>query len=140
MKTFLEYAMGGSLIIGLFVLAAPNHAFAAAPPGPSTTGLCVALDDTCAAIDSNFKPTAASASVKGAVTSTTCSGTTTKLPTKALKCDGETLGGASGETAPTQACVMTLGGTSQSTDDWSETISTKGKVTLVCKFGGSDTK
>jgi hypothetical protein len=139
MKTFLQYTLGGGLIIGLFVLGRPINGFAVTPPGPSTNGSCVALDNTRATIDNTFAPAATSASVKAGVTTTSCSGTTTKLPTKAVKCNGETLGGAGGETAPTQACVMTLGGASKSTDDWTETISTKGKVTLTCKFGGSDT-
>src|SRR5512137_3051609 len=97
--------LGWCLLSGALVFYAAPRAFAVALPGPSSTGLCVALDHTCAAVDSKFTPTSVSVKVSGAVTSVSCSGTTTMLPTKTTKCDGEALGGGSGETTPTQACV-----------------------------------
>ena len=110
-------------------------------PTLGSTGTCEALDDTCAAVDSTFTASSVMVSLKSStVGSLTCSGTTTTLPAKTKKCDGEKLGGASGETAPTQACSMTLGSTTLTTDDWTETISKAGKVRLTCKFGGTDNK
>jgi hypothetical protein len=139
MKRFWMFSLGLGLIIGTLAFYRPTPAVAAAP-GPSATGLCTVLDSTCAAIDNGFTPTSVKVSVSGSVTSVTCSGTTTSTVTSAVKCDGETLGGTSGETAPTQPCVITLGGTSTSIDDWKETISKSGKVKLTCKSGGTDTK
>jgi hypothetical protein len=74
------------------------------------------------------------------VTTAMCTGTTTVPPTKTTKCDGETLGGASGESAPLQPCTILLGTTSAAIDDWSEVITKSGKVILTCKSGGSDKK
>ncbi len=106
-----------------------------------STGPCEALDDTCAAVDNTFTFSSVMVSLKSpTVGSLTCSGTTKTLPAKTTKCDGEKLGGAFPETAPTQPCSMTLGSTTLTTDDWTETISKAGKVKLTCKFGGTDTK
>jgi hypothetical protein len=104
------------------------------------TGTCAVLDSTCVNSDSAFVPTSVKVSITKTVTTATCVGTTTALPTKATKCDGEILGGASGETAPLQPCTILLGATSAPIDDWTETITKTGKVTLTCKAGGTDTK
>jgi hypothetical protein len=130
---------GWCLLTVALVLYSIPRSYAVGLPGPSSSGLCVALDDTCGAVDSAFTPASVSISVKGAVTSVSCSGTSTTKPTKTTKCDGEALGGAN-ENVPTQACVITIGGKSTSTDDWSETITTKGSVKLKCIFGAKDTK
>jgi hypothetical protein len=133
--------LGSCLLAGAFWLSGPAGALAQVKPGPAATGTCAVLDDTCAAADATFVPIFVSVKKAGDVTTVTCMGTTTKKPAKATKCDGETLGGNAGETAtPPQGCVITLGSTATSIDDWSEIISTSGKVTLKCKSGGTDTK
>jgi hypothetical protein len=139
MTKFGNLILSGGLAIGLAtILGSPVHA---AAPGPSTTGLCAALDQTCGALDTKFAATSVKVSNSHGITSTTCTGATTNKPKKAVHCLGETLGGTSGETTtPPQACVMTLGGSSVSTDDWTEVITPSGTVSLVCRFGGSDAK
>jgi hypothetical protein len=129
------------LLIAVFALYRPVPALAVAAPGTAVTGTCGVLDDTCAASDATFVPTSVKVSVSSAgITTVTCSGTTTKKPTKATKCDGETLGGTSGETAPLQPCSITLGTKAVTVDDWLEVISPSGNVKLICKAGGTETK
>jgi hypothetical protein len=131
---------GSCLLVGALWLYGPASALAVVIPGTGITGTCAVLDNTCAASDATFVPTSVKVSAAGSVTTATCSGTTTNKPTKKVKCDGETLGGSSGETTPTQPCEIMLGTTAATIDDWTETISTSGKVTLTCKSGGSDPK
>jgi hypothetical protein len=132
------------LLAGAFWLYGSAGALAQVLPGPVGTGTCAVLDSTCAAADSAFVPTSVKVSVSHGVTTLACSGTTTTaLPTKTTKCDGQTLGLANGgtENAPSQGCVITLGATvSPATDDWTETITKNGRVTLTCKSGGPDRK
>ena len=111
--------------------------------GPTAAGTCGVLTNGCAVADKTFSPTSIKISVLKDVTTLTCTGTTTVLPTKLIKCDGEALSTSGGgtESNPSQGCVITLGTTPLSpTDDWSETITKAGKVTLICKSGGTDTK
>jgi hypothetical protein len=132
------------LLAGAFWFYGLAGALAQVLPGPAGTGTCAVLDSTCAAADAAFVPTSVKISASHGVTTLTCAGTTTTaLPTKTTKCDGETLGSAGGgtETAPSQGCVITLGATAlPATDDWTETITKTGKVTLTCKSGGPDKK
>jgi hypothetical protein len=128
------------LLAGALWLAGPAGALAVTAPGPAATGTCAVLDNTCMAADTTFTPTSVKISKSATTTSVVCSGTTTKKPTKATKCDGEALGGTSGETAPLQPCTITLGTTALTTDDWTEVITPSGNVKLICKSGGSDTK
>ena len=132
--------VSSGLLVGALALGGVGSAMAQALPGVSGTGTCAVLDNTCKAADTTFALTSIKVSKAGAVTSLTCMGTTTKKPTKATKCDGETLGGTSGETTPTQPCTITLGTTAITTDDWLEVITPSGNVKLMCKSGGSDTK
>jgi hypothetical protein len=154
LKTGLKSTQKGKFIMGKFsiwgwplvivvalIVHAPARALAVAAPGTTATGTCAVLDNTCAATDATFVPTSIKLSVSGSgVVSLTCLGTTTAKPTKTTKCDGEKLGGANGETAPTQPCAMTLGVNAVSTDDWTETITKSGNVTLKCTAGGKDKK
>src|SRR5216684_6031313 len=98
MKRFWMLSLGFGFVISALAFYHPASAVAAAP-GTSATGLCTVLDSTCAAIDNSFTPTSVKVSVAGSVTSVTCSGKTTATVTNKVKCDGETLGGTSGETA-----------------------------------------
>jgi hypothetical protein len=143
MKNNLAVTLVGGVVMGLFALffaiCRPMTANAAAP-GVSVTGLCVALDKTCGAVDNTFAPTSVRVSNSGRVVTALCVGATNTRPTKTTRCDGEALGGTSGEITPTQPCAMTLGGTTFSTDDWSETITAAGRVSLACRFGGADKK
>jgi hypothetical protein len=126
-----------------FAVAASATATATPLPGPNAFS-CTALDKTCSAVDTKFTPTSSSINLKtsgSTVTgSFTCKGTTTNKPTKAAKCDGEALGGSNGETSPTQPCSLTIGSTTLTTDDWSETISASGQVSEKCTWGGTDKK
>jgi hypothetical protein len=92
--------------------------------------------------DTTFTATSAKMVSSGGITTVTCSGTTKAKPAKAVKCDGEKLGGASGEdpiNVP-QPCSITLGiGSPALTDDWLEIISPSGNVKLICKTGGTET-
>jgi hypothetical protein len=132
--------LGSCLLGSALLVVVPAGALAVALPGTTVTGTCAVLDNTCAASDTNFSPTSVKVSVAGGVTTAMCSGTTTNKPTKTTKCDGEILGGAMGETAPLQPCTILIGTTSVHIDDWSEVITSSGKVTLLCKSSGSDTK
>jgi hypothetical protein len=141
--------LGSCLLAGAFWFYGSASALAQTPtptPTPGSTaetavtGTCAVLDNTCAASDTTFVPTSVKVSVTKTITTATCLGTTTALPAKTTKCNGETLGGASGETAPLQPCTILLGTTSAAIDDWTETITKTGKVTLTCKSGGTDKK
>jgi hypothetical protein len=131
---------GSYLLAGAVWLSGPASALAVALPGTAVTGTCAVLDNTCLAADATFVPTSVSVKTAGAVTTATCSGTTTNKPAKKAKCDGETLGGVNGETTPLQPCTILLGTTALHIDDWTETISTSGKVSLMCKASGTDKK
>jgi hypothetical protein len=136
-------ALGGSLLAAVLAFYGPVPALAVvAAPGTAVTGTCAVLDNTCAATDTTFTPTSAKMVSSGGVTTVICSGTTKTKPAKAVKCDGEKLGGASGEdpTKALQPCSITLGsGSPALTDDWLEVISPSGNVKLICKAGGTDT-
>jgi hypothetical protein len=92
----------------------------------------------CTLGDTGFSATSVSVKVSGKETTATCIGTTTKKPAKLTKCDGELLGG--GETTPTQPCTILLGSAALHIDDWAETVSSSGKVTLKCTASPTDTK
>jgi hypothetical protein len=128
--------LGLCLLAALFALYRPVPALAQAVTG--TCGVVLASD--CFSPDTTFIPTAARVSVSAGVTTVQCVGTTTTLPATATKCDGERVNGKTGDTAPTHPCSITLGSTSAHVDDWYETISTSGSVTLVCSAGGTDPK
>jgi hypothetical protein len=133
--------VSSSLLVGALSFGGVGSALAVTLPGTAGTGTCAVLDNTCMAADTTFVPTSVKVSKSGAITSVVCAGTTTKKPTKATKCDGETLGGTTtGETAPTQPCTITLGTTAVTTDDWLEVITPSGNVKLTCKAGATDTK
>ena len=128
--------LGLCLLAALFALYRPVSVLAQAVTG--TCGVVLASD--CVTPDTTFVPTAARVSVSAGVTTVQCLGTTTKIPLAATKCDGERVNGKTGDTAPTHPCSITLGSTSAHVDDWYETISTSGSVTLVCSSGGTDLK
>jgi hypothetical protein len=131
---------GSCLLAGALWISGVTGAPAQTAPGPAATVTCAVLDNTCGASDTTFVPTSVKVSVLAGVTTATCAGSTTNKPAKVTKCNGETLGGTGGETTPTQPCVITLGTTAASIDDWTESISPSGKVTLMCKSGGKDPK
>ena len=132
------------LLGGAFLFYSPAGIMAQVLPGPAATGTCAVLDSTCAAADPAFVPTSVKISVSHGVTTLACAGTTTtNLPAKTTKCNGETLGLAGGgtESAPSQGCVITLGTSAlPATDDWTETITKTGRVTLTCSAGEKDNK
>ena len=128
------------LSIGLAVFCRPAAALAAPKAVVLIAGLCAVLEDDCATSDNTFKVSSASVSVNEAgVWTSTCQGKTTVTPTKATKCVGETLNGTAGDTSPQFACALeTEGGGGVNgpvfTDDWSETITPSGHVTMKCSF------
>jgi hypothetical protein len=141
MKGFLVLA--GCLSIGLAVVCRPAAALAAPKAVVAIVGLCQVLEDDCATTDATFIPDSSRVSVNGAgVWTSTCAGTTTVTPTKATKCVGETLNGTAGDTSPQFACGMELLSGSANgpvfTDDWSETITPSGHVTMTCKFNPNE--
>src|ERR1700692_1706194 len=87
------------LLGGAFLFSSPAGIMAQVLPGPAATGTCAVLDSTCAAADPAFVPTSVKISVSHGVTTLACAGTTTtNLPAKTTKCNGETLGLAGGGT------------------------------------------
>ena len=110
------------------------------PGEAAVTGTCAVLESDCATADTTFVPTSVKVTTTKNQTTAMCTGTTTVPPTSTTKCDGETLGGTSGESAPLQPCTILLGTSSAAIDDWSEVITKSGKVILTCKSGGKDTK
>jgi hypothetical protein len=142
-KSFVA-ALGGPLLAAVLAFYGPASALAQTLPGPAVTANCPVLDQTCSTTDTTFTPTSVKVSVSsGGIMTVTCSGTTTNKPSKAVKCDGEKLGGSSGEspTGVLQPCSITLGsGSPVLTDDWQEIISPSGNVKVACKAGGNDSK
>ena len=128
------------LSIGLAVFCRPATALAAANPVVAIAGICEPLEHDCATLDHTFLVSSAKVSVNAAgVWTSTCTGTTTVTPTKATKCDGETLNGTTGDTSPQFACELLTEGTGGLTgpvftDDWTETITPSGHVTMKCSF------
>src|SRR5260370_14421842 len=123
------------LSIGLAVFCGPPAALAAPKAVVEIVGGCATLEDDCKTLDLNFTPDSAKVSVTpSGVWTSTCAGTTTVKPTKATKCDGETLNKDTGESDPQFACEIALvkqgGATTVFTDDWSETITPSGHVTM----------
>lgn len=131
------------LSIGVAVFCGPATALAAPNPVVVILGGCATLEDDCKTLDKTMVPDSAKASVnKAGVWTSTCTGTTTVKPAKATKCDGETLNGGTGESSPQFACAMELLGEGTNnavfTDDWSETITPSGHVTMKCKFDAKE--
>ena len=138
MKWVLTLVGGLLTLIGMAICSAPARAQAL--PGTTATVTCAVLDSTCGATDITFVPNSIKMSVnKRGVVSMTCTGTTTAPPAKKTTCDGESLGGPN-EGNPNQPCALTLGTKAVTTDDWMETISKGGAVTLKCTAGGTDKK
>lgn len=132
------------LSIGVAVLYGPAAAFAAPNPVVATFGVCEPLENDCATLDPNFIATSARVAVNPAgVWTSTCTGTTTFKPTTATKCKGEILNGATGDTDPQFACELVLAGTGGEpvvfTDDWVETVTPSGRVTMTCTFNPHET-
>jgi hypothetical protein len=141
MKGFLVLA--GCLSIGLAVVCRPAAALAAPKAVVAIVAECAVLEDDCTTSDNSFDVSSAKVSVNAAgVWTSTCDGKTTHTPTKATKCVGETLNGTAGDTSPQFACGMELvSGTTTGpvfTDDWSETITPSGHVTMTCKFNPNE--
>ena len=132
------------LSIGLAVFCRPAAALAAPKAVVSILGICEVLEDDCTTTDSSFVVSSAKVSVNAAgVWTSTCEGKTTHTPTKATKCDGESLNGTAGDTSPQFACGMALLSDATEngpafTDDWSETITPSGHVTMKCNFNPSE--
>ena len=142
MKGFLVLA--GCLSIGLAVFCRPAAVLAAATPVVAIAGICEPLEHDCATLDKSFLVSSVKVSVNAAgVWTSTCTGTTTVTPTKATKCDGETLNGPAGDTSPQHACELEVVGNGGATgpvftDDWTETVTPSGHVTMKCNFNPNE--
>ena len=137
MKGFLILAW--CLSIGFAVFCRPAAALAAPTAVVAVEAICVPFEDDCATQDDTFVVSSAKVSINGAGAATsTCQGKTTVKPSKATKCDGETLNGGTGDSDPQFACAMVsnAGGSAIEifTDDWTETITPSGHVTMKCSF------
>jgi hypothetical protein len=132
------------LSIGLAVFCGPGAALAAPTAVVAIAGICEPLENDCVTLDSTFTVNSSKVSVnKAGVWTSTCTGTTTVKPSHATKCNGETLNGGTGDSDPQSACVIELIGDSTATgpvftDDWSETITPSGHVTMTCKFSPNE--
>jgi hypothetical protein len=121
------------LIVGLLTATACSTVLrvsSALADEPSASASCGAVDKTCASLDSAFVPTSITVSSSGGTTKVACTGATTNKPKKTTACSGDD------KTSETQGCSITLGNQTLGTDDWTETISSSGKVKLACQFGG----
>ena len=143
MKGFLVLAW--CLSIGLAVFCRPAAALAAPTAVVAIVAECVVLEDDCTTQDKTFLASSAKVSVNAAgVWTSNCEGKTTVNPKKATKCDGEKLNGTAGDSDPQFACEMfvaSTGGTTGPvfTDDWTETITPSGHVTMKCNFNPKET-
>jgi hypothetical protein len=124
-------------LLGIFVIYRPISATAqqAAITG---SGTCQFLENDCATLDSTASLSSLNISVNSkGVWTATCRGTTTIKPSKSTRCVGETLNTGT-EDAPINACELQLASGVTTgpvfTDDWNETITPSGKVTLKCSF------
>ena len=144
MKRFLLLNLMCGALIGVSALCQT----ASAAPTPVTIilggcGFVVASD--CVSPDTLSKVTSDKISLSSAgVWTASCTGTTTTAPTKATKCDGETLNASGTEGTPVDPCEMQLEQFSSTTgpiftDDWTETITPTGKIHLICKFSATET-
>jgi hypothetical protein len=140
MKRFLVLNLICGVLIGLSALCQTASA------APVNFGVCdFVLANDCNSLDATSVPTSDKISVNSAgVWTSTCLGTTGAKPTKATKCDGETLNGSMGDPAPQFACELRLFGDDTETgpvftDDWSETITPSGNVKMTCKFDPKET-
>jgi hypothetical protein len=129
------------LSIGMAVFCRPTPANAQS----AVIGGCgFVLSSDCTSPDNTSLVTSVKVSLNAAgVWTSSCSGTTTTLPTKATKCDGEVLNAAT-EAAPTDPCSLSLEQFGSTTgpvlsDDWTETITPSGKIHLVCTFKANET-
>ena len=147
MKRSLVLNLVCCLLICLSQFARPTEAHAAPMGVSAVVGSCAVVESDCATIDMSLTITSTKTSLSPAgVWTSTCAGITAHKPTKTTKCDGETLSGSSGDTSSPQfACAMEfIGYLSVNagpvyTDDWTETISPSGKVTIKCTFNPNET-
>lgn len=133
------WVLAGCLSIGVAVFYRPAAAFAAPTAVVAIVGECLPLENDCATLDTNFVVSSVQLSVNPAgVWTTTCAGTTAFRPTRATTCKGETLNGANGDIDPQFASELILAATGAEpvvyTDDWAETITPSGHVTMTSKF------
>jgi hypothetical protein len=125
------------LSIGLAAFCRPTPALAQ----PVIIGGCgFVLSSDCTSPDNTSLVKSVKVSVNAAgVWTSDCTGTTTTTPTKATKCDGETLNANSTEASPADPCQLSLAQFNSTTgpvlsDDWTETVTPSGNIHLVCKF------
>jgi hypothetical protein len=128
-----------SLSIGAAVFYGPAAAFATPTRVVAVGAQCRTLESDCATPDPSFAVTSVQVSVNAAgVWTSTCTGTTTFRPAQATVCKGETLNGASGDSDPQFEAEMALvpngAEPAHFTDDWSETITPSGQVTMTSKL------
>jgi hypothetical protein len=131
------------LSIGVAVFYGPAAALAAIAVVVSA-GVCEPLANDCATPDYNFTVTSVQVAVSAAgVWTSSCTGTTTFRPAQATVCKGETLNGASGDSDPEFAAEMALvpngAAPAHFTDDWSETVTPSGQVTMTCSYKPHET-
>jgi hypothetical protein len=134
------------LLAGILLSSAPRaFAFSSAPP-LYVTGICEPFISDCQTPDVGFTPTSMKLNrsiIKGTWNSS-CGGMTTTLPTSPIKCSGETLNRGNGENQfPPSPCVILLSGPSglqpeALTDNWIETVSLKGLVTITCSYNPNE--
>jgi hypothetical protein len=133
------------VLSGVLLSASSAFAFSAAPP-LYTTSICEPFLNDCQTPDTGFTPVSMrlSRSIVNGTWSSSCNGITTNLPTSAIKCDGEKLNGPNGENQyPPSPCVILLSGPpglqpEALTDDWVETVSLKGVVTITCNYNPNE--
>jgi hypothetical protein len=140
MKRFLVLNLICGVLIGLSALCQTASAVAV------NVAVCeFVLANDCKSLDTTSTVTSDKISVSSAgVWTSTCLGTTGVKPTRATKCDGETLNGSMGDPVPQFACELLMAGNGAETgpvltDDWTETITPSGSVKMTCKFDPKET-
>jgi hypothetical protein len=141
-----------SIVLSAMLLATPcralaqaKHDFSAAPP-LYLTGICEPFLADCQTPDIKFTPTkiTLARSVVNGTWNSSCKGTTNSLPARTVVCSGEQLDGANGENPnPPNPCVILLSGPSglepeAVTDDWLETVTPQGVVTVTCSYNPNE--
>lgn len=117
--------LGSGLMLGVLTCYQPAAAPAASLPGPNISATAAVLDQAGTAIDKTFVATTTSIREPGGGnTYILIEGTTTNAPTDTVVLRGEKLGGTSGE------LTVTIGGTTVTTDEWTETIYWTGHVLI----------
>jgi hypothetical protein len=104
----------------------------------TTSATCEFLEDDCATVDSTAALNSLTISVNSkGVWKATCHGTTTVKPSTSTHCVGEKLNTGT-ERVPINACGLEVSSGVTTgpvfTDDWNESITPAGKVTLICTF------